>query len=416
MNAKHPCFNVEAKGKYGRVHLPVAPKCNIQCNYCNRSYDCVNESRPGVTSSVLTPRQAVDYLKALTEKHPNITVAGIAGPGDPFATPDSTMETIRLMKEETPQMIACLSSNGLNISPYVDELAELGVDHVTITINGIDTDVTEPVYSWVRNGKQIFRGKQGAELLLEKQLEAVKLLKDKGITVKINTIVMPGINEIHIPEIAQRVSEMGADTMNLIPLYPVKDTMFEDEEEPSKELMKDLRKMIGTYIKPMTHCARCRADAAGLLGQDIEEAKQMIRDFAMKPRIQEERKYVAVASYEGMLVNQHLGEARDFYIFEETSAGYKMKKQRQAPAKGGGAKRWADMADVLSDCRAVLVGGAGSTPYQYLSKSGIEIIEMTGLIDDGLDAVFKGKELKTMKKRDAFECGSECSGTGTGCG
>ncbi len=51
----HPCFNEEAKHTSARVHLPVAPKCNIQCNYCNRKFDCVNESRPGVTSSVLAP-------------------------------------------------------------------------------------------------------------------------------------------------------------------------------------------------------------------------------------------------------------------------------------------------------------------------------------------------------------------------
>lgn len=394
----------------------MAPKCNIQCNYCNRDYDCVNESRPGVTSSVLTPVQAVDYLKALTAKHPEITVAGIAGPGDPFASPNETMETIRMMKKEVPGMIACLSSNGLNIAPYIDELAELGVDHVTITINGLNNDITEPVYSWVRHNKTILRGKEGADYLLEKQLEAVRLLKEKGITVKINTIVMPGINDFHIPELAKKMGEMGADTMNTIPLYPVKDTAFEEMEEPSKELMKDLRKKIGEYIKPMTHCARCRADAAGLLGKDIEEAKQMIRDFAMKPNVSEDRKHVAVASHEGMLVNQHLGEAGSLFIFTETPSGYRLLEQRTTPNKGTGAKRWSDLADTLSDCKAILVGGVGSTPYQYLNKSGIEIIEMTGLIDDGLDAVYKGKELKCVKKRDAFQCGSDCVGTGTGCG
>ncbi len=59
---QHPCFNSEARHRTARMHLPVAPKCNIQCNYCNRKFDCVNESRPGVTSAVLTPRQAVNYL------------------------------------------------------------------------------------------------------------------------------------------------------------------------------------------------------------------------------------------------------------------------------------------------------------------------------------------------------------------
>ena len=41
------------------MHVAVAPACNIQCNYCNRKYDCANESRPGVVSERLTPEAAV---------------------------------------------------------------------------------------------------------------------------------------------------------------------------------------------------------------------------------------------------------------------------------------------------------------------------------------------------------------------
>jgi len=37
--ANHPCFNKDSVGTCGRVHLPVAPKCNVLCSYCNRKYD-----------------------------------------------------------------------------------------------------------------------------------------------------------------------------------------------------------------------------------------------------------------------------------------------------------------------------------------------------------------------------------------
>ena len=60
--AEHPCYDEEAHRTFARMHLPVAPRCNIQCNYCNRKFDCVNESRPGVTSEVLTPEQACEYV------------------------------------------------------------------------------------------------------------------------------------------------------------------------------------------------------------------------------------------------------------------------------------------------------------------------------------------------------------------
>jgi len=108
----HPCFDESAKHSHARVHLPVAPKCNIQCNYCNRKYDCVNETRPGVTSSVLAPFQAADYLKALDAKLDNLSVVGIAGPGDPFANPEETLETMRSVKSIFPDKIFCLSTNG----------------------------------------------------------------------------------------------------------------------------------------------------------------------------------------------------------------------------------------------------------------------------------------------------------------
>ena len=42
----HPCYSEEAHHHYARMHVAVAPACNIQCNYCNRKYDCANEFAP----------------------------------------------------------------------------------------------------------------------------------------------------------------------------------------------------------------------------------------------------------------------------------------------------------------------------------------------------------------------------------
>ncbi|HRS19981.1 MAG TPA: radical SAM protein, partial [Bacteroidales bacterium] len=158
--AKHPCFDKEAKHTHARVHLPVAPKCNIQCNYCNRKFDCVNESRPGVSSAVLSPYQALEYVKELNTKLENLSVIGIAGPGDPFANATETMETMRLLKAEFPEKLFCVSTNGLNLEPFIPELAELGVSHVTITINAVDPDITSKIYAWVRDGVTIYRNRQ----------------------------------------------------------------------------------------------------------------------------------------------------------------------------------------------------------------------------------------------------------------
>ena len=151
---KHPCFNEDVKGKFGRIHLAVAPKCNIQCNFCNRKFDCVNESRPGVSSQILAPHQALAYLKEMQGIDNRLTVMGIAGPGDPFANPNETMETLRLVRAEYPDMLLCVATNGLGAAPYIKELAELEVSHLTVTVNAIDPEIGQHIYAWVRDGKK----------------------------------------------------------------------------------------------------------------------------------------------------------------------------------------------------------------------------------------------------------------------
>lgn len=414
--AAHPCFDKEAKHSHARVHLPVAPKCNIQCNYCNRQYDCVNESRPGVTSAVLSPYQAVAYLKELSTHIQNISVIGIAGPGDPFANPEETIETMRLVKEEFPEKIFCLSTNGLNLKPYIDRIADLGVTHVTITINAVDAEITKEVYSWVRFEKKVYHGKAAAEVILKNQLECIPLLKARGITVKINTIILPGINEDHIEEVAKTVAALGADVMNCIPVMPTKDTAFETLEAPSKAMIFKVRMLAEPHIDMMTHCSRCRADAAGLLGQDFKGAMDMLQEFSLKPKNPcEDRPYVAVATHEGHLVNMHLGEADALYIYKQTPNGFHFMGERRTPEAGSGDHRWLNLANSLRDCRAILVAGVGGNPTAILETSGIRVIQMTGMIDEGLEAVYNGKVIKTVKKADAFKCGDSCRGNAQGC-
>ena len=105
-------------------------------------------------------------------------------------------------------------------------------------------------------------------------------LKAAGITVKANSIVIPGINDHHLTELAEGLSKKGVDLMNTIPLIPVEDTPFSEFVEPSSDYMKEIRKGIAEFLPPMTHCSRCRADAAGLLGKDSAEAMELLSEAA----------------------------------------------------------------------------------------------------------------------------------------
>lgn len=414
----HPCFNEKVKGKCGRVHLPVAPQCNIKCNYCNRKYDCVNESRPGVSSAVLDPEQAVAYLERVLERAPHITVAGIAGPGDAFADPEQTLETLRRIRERFPEIILCLATNGLNLAPYVEDLAALQVSHVTVTVNAIDPEIGGRIYAWARDGKVIYRGVKAAELLLRRQLDGIVALKKHGIVVKVNTIVIPGINEHHVGEVAKKMAEFGVDIHNCMKMYPNAGTPFEDVPEPTAEMMKAVQAEAEQYVPQMKHCTRCRADAVGLLEDDkSEEFRGCLSECSQTFSVQTVgRPYVAVASLEGILVNQHLGEADRFQIWSAGEGGFEFVEERPAPPKGKGIDRWLSLAESLKDCRAVLVSALGETPAQVLNENGILPVEMNGFIKLGLEAIYNGGNPAALKGRRKGAGGGCCSGQGGGCG
>ncbi|MFV9690354.1 MAG: radical SAM protein [Desulfobacteria bacterium] len=415
--SNHPCFNAEMRGSHARVHLPVAPRCNIQCKYCDRKYDCVNESRPGVTSAVLRPKQAMTYLDFVFENVKNISVVGITGPGDPFANSEETMETLRLVREKYPEIILCLATNGLGLSPYIEELAQINVSHVTITLNALDPEIGAQIYSFIRHGKRVIGPKAGFKILLEKQLEAIEKLKEKNITTKVNTVIIPGINEGHIEAVAKKMSALGVDILNCIPFYPNKGSAFAQLKEPSKELVNSIKNKAAQYIPQMRHCGRCRADAVGILGEkNNKEIMEKLKECSEMPEIYDEkRSHVAVASLEGALVNQKLGKAKELLIYGKKEGNITFIESRKTPEPGGGLKRWEELAEMISDCRALLVSGIGDNPRRVLSGKGIDILELDGLIEEAVEAVFEGYSMNYMIRRDVEACNRPCAGAGMGC-
>jgi len=177
----HPCYSEEAHHHYARMHVAVAPACNIQCNYCNRKYDCSNESRPGVVSQKLTPEQAVRKVLAVASEIPQMTVLGIAGPGDALANPAKTFATFAMLQEQAPDIKLCLSTNGLALPDMVDEICRYNIDHVTITINMVDPEIGAKIYPWIFYKHKRYTGYDAAKILTERQMQGLEMLTERGI-------------------------------------------------------------------------------------------------------------------------------------------------------------------------------------------------------------------------------------------
>jgi nitrogen fixation protein NifB len=260
----HPCFSVGTKPNKGRVHLPVSPGCNIFCRFCSRGSDSARQ-RPGAAAEIITPGEAVNVVERALELSPEITVVGIAGPGDALATPHA-IETFRLVGEKFPHLLKCMSTNGLLLPEKASELAQIGVDALTVTVNGISPEILSRLCSGILYRGKRYAGEYGAKLLVENQLEGIRLASEKGVTVKVNTVLVPEINGEHIASIARAAKEAGARLYNIIPLIPARE--FEAFPVPNCAQIDSARRVAEEYIEVFRCCGHCRADAVGIPGEE----------------------------------------------------------------------------------------------------------------------------------------------------
>jgi MoaA/NifB/PqqE/SkfB family radical SAM enzyme len=400
----HPCFSCSSAHKYARMHLPIAPKCNISCNYCLRKFDCVNESRPGVTTEVLSPEEAFAKYKYVKSQMDNLKVVGIAGPGDALANFDNVKKTLELIREHDPEVTFCLSTNGLMLPFYAQELINLGVSHVTITMNAIDPKITAKVYKYVDYLGVTYTGEEAAQILLNNQLSGLKYLADRGIMVKVNIVMLKGINDHHIEEVTKKVKELGAGITNIMQMIPVKGSVFENMPLTTNKEIMDLRKKCGEHIEQMYHCKQCRADAIGLLGED---QSQKFNKPVINKAIEEKVLKFAIASKSGIGVDMHFGHVTEFLIYEYKNGEAKYIEQRKVIKYCDGKEvceeeedKFTKLSGVISDCNGILCLRIGDEPKKKLKNMGIEVFMTCETIETAVvkagEAVLKGTEVKEI--------------------
>ncbi|MBP5415156.1 MAG: radical SAM protein [Lachnospiraceae bacterium] len=259
----HPCFAMGKRGNSGRIHLPVSPGCNIECRFCDRQINN-DENRPGVTAQVISPLEAEDIIKRSIELCSDINVVGITGPGDTLAT-DYALETFKIVREKFPSLIKCMSTNGLLLLEKADDIIAAGIDTLTVTVNAVDPKIESLINDGIHYHGEYIGGVEGARILINNQLEGIRKVSAVGITVKVNTVLVPGINDDHIEEIAKTVKDCGAYIYNIIPLIP--QHKLSDIKAPSCKEIDSARKKAEKYIEVFRHCAHCRADAIGVPGK-----------------------------------------------------------------------------------------------------------------------------------------------------
>ncbi|MFC1787320.1 radical SAM protein [Halobacteriota archaeon] len=256
---EHPCFDENAHFQVGRIHLPVAPKCNIKCRYCEAGICSDLLEVPGAALRVVSPLEdVISTVKNAVKADPRNKIVAVAGPGDPLAN-DQTFETLDLIKNHFPRLKTCLCTNGLLLPEKIHQLS--GLDYITVTINAFTPETAKKIYRWISlDGKK----SSDFDLLLRNQRLGIQLAREKGITVKINTVLIPKINEHEIEDIARWASPYSY-IMNVMPLIPRGE--FKGRERPSCAQMDRARLAVSKHMRLFTCCKQCRADAVGVPGE-----------------------------------------------------------------------------------------------------------------------------------------------------
>ena len=390
----HPCFTCGACATSARLHLPIAPKCNLSCNYCLRKYDCPNESRPGVTTAVLTPEQAFERFLAVKHDMPNLTVVGIAGPGDSLANPDATFRTLEMIRKEDPNITFCMSTNGLALPEHVEDMKRVGVSHATVTINAVDPSIGAQIYKFAMYRGTRYTGETAAALLLANQLAGLRALTQAGIVCKVNTVLLKGINDHHIPRVVETVRDLGAELTNIMQLIPVKGSAFEHMPLVSNKELMDMRRSCEPTLRQMYHCKQCRADAVGLLGNDRSiDYRPPVTAPSVESRPSVARSIrIAVASKTGMTVDQHFGQADQFYIYESDGEAARYVETRSVSRYCNGmddcgekSGRMAGILAAVDDCKGVLALRIGESPLKKLQTRGIRVFTQYENVDKAVN-------------------------------
>lgn len=265
----HPCYCNEAHFKSYRLHLPVAPECNLGCNYCEKRVGgaSYHTYRPAVARETLNPMEALYRVLQASKKISRLSVVGIAGPGEPLAN-EATFITLELIKKYLPDIILCISTNGILLKEKIQRLLSLEFVSVSITINSFELETIKKLYRYVINEKnERLEGEEAAAYIRKKQLEGLECMAENQMEFKVNSILMPGLNDSQIEGISRTIAGFGARLHNIVPFIPLGKLSY--IARPGCDQLKAARKASEKYMKQFRHCKQCPSDAFDIPGKSI---------------------------------------------------------------------------------------------------------------------------------------------------
>ncbi|WP_417914822.1 NifB/NifX family molybdenum-iron cluster-binding protein [Candidatus Electronema sp. JM] len=359
--------------------LPIAPQA-----VCGRRFG------GGKAAAALPPAEAAAWLDELLKGGKSIGGVTVCGPGDALAAPEILFAALDLIRAKHPEFSLRVTAAGLGAAALAPKLAERNIAEISLQVEAVAAEIAEKIYTWIRPGKRTLPLAEAAAILISEQEKAVAALAQAGLKVTIQTTVYPGINDEHVTAIAEKMVQLGASSMTLLPFTPVP----EEEGAPPACSVAVLDQ---AKAAAAAHLALAEYDATLLTPPGSGTA------FAgtLLPKPTKERPNVAVVSSSGMEVDLHLGQAEKILIYGPRGGDElpSLLTVRDAQEAGAGTSRWETLArECLFDCFALLAAKAGENPQKVLAEQGIKVLLAEDSIDGLVDVLYGGGKKQKCKK------------------
>jgi nitrogen fixation protein NifB len=209
---------------------------------------------------------AVEVARKEMSRRTNLHIVAVAGPGEPLVNA-ATFDVMSELVNNGPEVHFCLSTNGVLLADRVNELVELGIESLSVSMSTSEPVTAARIYEWADLCGTRVTGIEMGKRIVGMQLAGIRRATHAGIHVKINSVLIPEVNKEDIAALAEKVALAGAELQNVIPLVPC--GSMTEYRRPTCEELEQARGEAGKHVKQFLSCHQCRADVVGIPGADV---------------------------------------------------------------------------------------------------------------------------------------------------
>jgi len=205
--------------QFNRIHtylrISLTDKCNLRCTYCNP----IDLPKGYFTNSNKMSVDEIDTIAGVFVKQ-GVNKIRLTG-GEPLVRKDAKEIMLRLAKY--PVELA-ITTNGVFVHEYIETFQQAGINSVNVSLDSLKKDKN----LFITKRDEFDRIKQNINLLLKNNFQ-----------VKINTVVMKGVNENEIPDFVAWTKEEPVH-VRFIEFMPFAGNQWSNEKVFSHKEMLDL--------------------------------------------------------------------------------------------------------------------------------------------------------------------------------